>query len=422
MTEMNLRGIDTLGARDAGVDPDGLRRAFALLAAWIEEGVLPGAAALVTRGGKVAGEAYLGLARRSDGTPVTSDTIWSLASVTKPFTATAVMLLVERGAIALDEPLFQLLPEFLQAPETPFDRRRVTLRHVLAHCSGLPGFSPDNLALRQAHRPLEDFVRSFGQQPLFFAPASAHLYSNPGILLAAEVVGRAVSGALGVAVEAPRVGHYHGFVHEEILAPLGMAASSLVPPAAWDERIARVEQTGQEGQDWEVANSAYYRSLGIPWGGLYSRPRDLARFVDLFLPTAAGRPRVGLAASTGAASPRLVSAATAAAMISVQFAPPEAPADVAPGLRESVPGDTPAPAVAWGIGWGIKGEERAWPSGDLSSPATYGHRGASGTMVWADPKSDVACILLTNRTLASGWTTERPRLTLFSNAVLASVR
>ncbi len=327
MTGAPTRGVGVDGARAVGIDPDGLRRAFGLLEDWIAAGVLPGAAAVVARGGRIAGEAYLGLTTRSTQRPVDSDTIWALASVTKPFTATAVMLLVERGRFSLDEPLAHLLPEFEGGPLTPFDRRQVTLRHALAHCSGLPGFSEDNTRLRQAHRPLEDFVISFGRQPLLFAPATAHYYSNPGILMAAEVVGRALAGTLGQTVARPAVGRYHAFVHERILAPLGMAWSSLLPPADWNERIAWVEETGQEGQDWEMANSAYYRGLGIPWGGLFSRPRELIRFVDLFLSSAGGRGRIGLTPSTEP-GPRIVSPATAAAMTTVQFAPPDAPADL----------------------------------------------------------------------------------------------
>jgi beta-lactamase class C len=417
MAETATRGVALDEARAAGVDPDGLRRAFDLLADWVEEGVLPGAAALVARGGRIAGEAYLGLADRASSRPVDSDTIFSLASVTKPFTATAVMLLVERGLVGLDEPLVALLPEFAEAPATPFDRGAATLRHALAHCSGLPGFSPDNLALRQAHRPLEDFVRSFGRQPLLFAPGAAHYYSNPGILMAAEVVGRALDGTLGRPVDQPAVGRYHGFVHEQILRPLGMASSSLLPDAAWNERIAIVEDTGQAGKDWEAANSAYYRGLGIPWGGLFSRPLDLVRFVDLFLPGAGGRQRIGVASD----GPRIVSPATAAAMRTTQFAPPDAAADLAPELRDSPPAARPRPRMAWGIGWQVKDDKRGHPSGDLTSPETYSHLGATGTMVWADPRTEVACVLLTNRTLASGWPAERPRQSLFSNAVMAAV-
>lgn len=409
------------GARAAGFDPDRLQDAFRLLTTWVEAGVLPGATAVVARGGRVAGEAYVGLAHQARRQPVDDQTIWSLASVTKPFTATAVMLLVERGLLSLDEPLHRLLPEFLDAPVTAFDRRAVTLRHVLAHCSGLPGFSEDNLALRQAHRSLEDFVRSFGRQPLLFAPGTAHYYSNPGILMAAEAVGRALDRTLGEAVATPAVRRLHAFVTEQILQPLGMTNSSMLPPPEWSERIAWVERTGQEGLDWEGANSTYYRSLGIPWGGMFSRPQELIRFVDLFLPAAGGRQRIDAAPSSHERV-RLVSAATAQAMTTAQFAPPDAPSDLAPELRDSAALAIPRPAVSWGIGWEVKGAQRPHRSGELTSPATFGHAGATGTMVWADPTVDVACVLLTNRTLVSGWTSKRPRQGLFSNAVLAAVR
>jgi CubicO group peptidase (beta-lactamase class C family) len=330
-----------------------------------------------------------------------------------------VVLLVQDGRLSLDEPLAGLIPEFLDAPDTPFDRRAVTLRHVLSHCSGLPGFSPDNTELRRGHRPLEAFVASFGRQPLLFAPGTAHYYSNPGIVLAAEAVGRALAGTLGQPTDPAQVGRYHPFVHERLLAPLGMTWSSLLPPPSWDDRIAWVESTGQEGQDWEAANSRYYRSLGIPWGGLFSRPRELARFVDLFLPGAGGEPRLG---SADGARIRL-SRASLRAMTTVQFAPPDAPADLAPELRDSAARTPPLPAVEWGIGWTIKGTKRPHFSGELASPHTYGHLGATGTMVWADPRDDVTCVLLTNRALGTGWASgTRPRQALFSNAVVGAVR
>jgi beta-lactamase class C len=421
VSEGPVRGVVVDGAREAGFDPHLLRRAFGLVEKWVGQDILPGAAALVARGGRIAGEAYLGLANRAGQRPADAETIWGLASITKPFTATAVMLMVERGLCSLDEPLADLLPEFLDGPATPFDRRAVTLRHLLAHTSGLPGVSADNFALRRAHEPLEAFVASFARQPLLFAPGTLHYYSNCGILMAAEVVGRALAGTLRQPVATPAVGQYHPFVQQHILAPLGMASSSLRPSAEWAERIAWVAGTGQEGEDWEMANSAYYRSLGIPWGGLFSRPRDLARFVDCFLPTAAGRQRIG---HTDALMPgaRLVSAATARAMTTVQFAPPDAPADLAPELRDGSVPPTLRPAISWGIGWEIKGTKRPHPSGELTSAATYSHLGSTGTMAWADPATDIVCILLTNRTLASGWTgtDERPRQALFSNAVMAA--
>lgn len=419
MSASPATGIILDTAREAGFSPDGLRRAFALLDDWIGAGVLPGAAALVARGGRVAGEAYLGLADRAGGRAVDAGTIWGLASITKPVTATAVMLIVERGLIALDQPLGDLLPEFLAGQTPAFDGRAVTVRHLIAHCSGLPGFSPDNLDLRRGHRPLGDFVRSFLRQPLLFAPGALHYYSNVAICLAAEVVGRALAGTLGREGAPLAIDRYHDFVHEAILAPLGMASSSLRPPAAWDGQIARVEDTGQEGTDWEMANSAYYRGLGIPWGGLFSRPRDLIRFVDLFLPAAGGRRRLGNA--DGAADvPQVIAPATARAMTTIQFAPPDAPPALAPALRDGAPPEVVRPQVEWGLGWAIKGAKRGHESGDLTSPATYSHGGATGTIAWADPAADVACVLLTNRAMRSGWHTEGLRMARFGNAVLAA--
>ena len=416
MSDAILRGLQLDTARAAGLDPDALRRAFGLLEDWVADGVLPAAAAIVARGGQIAGEAYVGYAHPA-GRLANSDTIWGLASITKPVTATAVLLLVERGVVALDEPVYTLIPEFLDAPATPFDRRAVTLRHLLAHCSGLPGFPPDNLALRRAHQPLAAFVRAMLRQPLLFAPGALHYYSNCAIAIAAEVVGRALAGTLRQPVAVPAIDYYHPFVHETILAPLGMTSSALHPPDAWRDRVAWVHDTGQEGEDFEMTNSSYYRSLGIPWGGLFSRPRDLIRFVDLFLPAAAGRQRIGVAAP----GPRLVAPATAQTMTSVQFAPPDAPADLAPELRDGSPPEIIQPRVEWGLGWQVKGTKRAHDSGDLTSPATFGHAGATGTFAWADPQADLACVLLTNRARRSGWHTDQQRLARFNNAVRAAV-
>lgn len=428
-----MHGITVAGAASAGLDPDRLQEAFSLLERWTEDGTLPGAAALIARGGQIAGEAYLGLTAESGEEAVSDDTIWSLASITKPVTATAVMLLVERGLFALDEPLADLLPEFRHAPAVtvrpfqlhqgpagvpaiPFERRAATVRQALSHSSGLPGFSEDNLDLRRAGRPLADFIRSFARQPLLCAPGALHIYSNVAIGLAAEIVGRALEGTLGREVAQPAIDSYHTFVQGAILTPLGMVGSAIPAPPAWAARIAEVAGTGQEDTAWEMANSAYYRGLGIPWGGLFSRPRDLVRFVDLFLPAAGGVPRMA-----GATGTPLLSRPTVRAMTSVQAAPPDAPPDLAPELREGIPLIARA-AVEWGLGWEIKGAKRRHPSGDLTAPATFGHSGASGTYAWADPTADLVCVLLTNRASRSGWSDERPRQALFANAVMAALR
>ena len=421
MAAEGWRGTNLENARDCGFDPDRLWRAFGLLDGWIKDGVLPGAAALVARGGRIVGETYVGLANRTENRPVDSSTIWGLASITKPFTATAVMQLVEHGVLSLDEPAYRYLPDFLDAPETAFNRRHVTLRHLLTHSSGLPGFSEDNFDLRRARQPLSAFVQSFMRQPLFFAPGTAHIYSNPAILMAAEIVARAVSGKLGQSMTAPQIQSFLDHVRSQILEPLGMASSSMSPPDEWNDRRAWVEGTGQEGTDWEMANSAYYRGLSFPWGGLFSTPRDLGRFTDLFLPSAQGRPRVVGRPVVPVEPIQFLSPVTTAAMTAIQFAPPDAPAETARDLRDGSPRTPLLAAVEWGLGWEVKGTKRPNRTGELTSAATFSHAGATGTVVWADPETDVVCVFLTNRTLASGWTTEQPRQAMFSNAVMSAL-
>ncbi len=405
--------VDVAGAEAAGLDADALRRAFDLLAGWVGDGVVPGAAALVARHGRVAGTCYVGTADPHTNQPVDAATVFSLASITKPVTATAVMQGIERGWFALDEPVGALLPEFLVGPASgcdAADRTTVTVRHLLTHTSGLPGFSVANMRLRRRRALLADFVYSFQAAPLFFTPGTAHLYSNCGILLLAELVGRGNAGTLGQRGQPSAISHYHEHLHRQILDPLGMKAAWIpVPEAVWG-RVAQVADTGQEGTTYEVANSAYYRQLGIPWGGLFAATADLARFTSIFMPN-------GQQLADGN---RVLTAASRAAMTRIQVSVPPAAADAAPGLRDSG-AEAPWPRVEWGLGWEVKGRKTGHVSGDLTSPHTFSHIGVTGTLAWGDPVTGVMCILLTNRMQTSGWTTERPRRTLFSNAVMAAL-
>ncbi|MAG35638.1 MAG: hypothetical protein CL878_05255 [Dehalococcoidia bacterium] len=405
--------VDVAGAEAAGVDAGALRRAFGLLEGWVGDHVVPGAAALIARHGQVAGTCYAGTAEPRTNRPVDASTVFSLASITKPVTATAVMQCVERGWFALDEPIGILLPEFLNGPASgpnvP-ERATVTVRHLLTHTSGLPGFSAANMRLRRRQAPLEDFVSSFQGTPLFFAPGTAHLYSNCGILLLAELVGRGNAGTLGQRSESSAVSHYHKHVHQQILDPLEMASSWIpVPEEAWG-RVAHVADTSQEGTTYEAANSAYYRRLGIPWGGLFATAADLARFTSMFMP---GVHRL-------ADGNDVLAAASRDAMTRIQVSVPPASPDAARELRDSG-AVAPWPQVEWGLGWEVKGRKTGHVSGDLTSPQTFSHIGVTGTLAWGDPVTGVVCILLTNRMQTSGWTSERPRRALFSNAVTAAM-
>ena len=395
-----------------GFDVDRLQWALSLVARWVEDGLIPGAGVWVGRAGERVAEAYLGVADVASRHPVTRDTIWSVASVTKPLTAAVVMRAVQRGLLTLDEPIGRSVPEFLgqlnvlpEGQTQEYLRERVTLRHCLSHSSGLPGFGADNMTLRREGRPLEDFVASSAKAPLLFEPGTAHLYSNCGILMAAEAAGRVLGvgpSPVGTGIPAFRA------EFDALLADIGMRSGALLPSDSWAERIATVADTGQAGAPFEMANSSYYRSLGIPWGGLFTTPRDLGRWLRVFV---------------GAPSPlsRALSSGAVREMVSVQATGPDTHAHVPDGLRDGPTEPPRRDRVEWGLGWEIKGGKRAHPSGDFTSPRTISHLGASGTMVWLDPETGVQVVLLTNRTLASGWTRDHSRLGMFSNAIMGAL-
>ena len=116
------------------------------------------AAVLDVRRGKQSFERAFGQARGPE-------TVFIVASISKPMTATGVMLLADRGKLALSDPVRKFIPEFSSG-----DRELVTVRHLLTHTSGLPDMLPENIELRRRHAGLEDFVAGTCRTPLLFRP------------------------------------------------------------------------------------------------------------------------------------------------------------------------------------------------------------------------------------------------------------
>ena len=379
-----------------------LDSAVSMVAGWVDEGVIPGAALLVSRGGEVLVERYWGVADVNRKVTATANTLWSIASITKPVTAAAFMSCVDRGLLSLDAPLTDVLPEFARdGDERPW-RHDVTARHLLTHTSGLAGFSRDNLALRKRHAPVDDFIASFMDEDVHFQPGRWHLYSSVGLGLIAECVGRVAGGAEARAMEA------YWKLALGLLHDLGIDDAVFLPDEDQQQRIAWVESTGQEGLDWEIGNSKYFRSLGFPWGGLYVRARDVLTFVSAFLP---GKDSNAL------------SRAGRTAMISRQVAAPDAPASVAPAQRDVTwdPTRPPRARVPWGLGWEVRGGETSDYMGDQSHPTAFGHYGASGSIAWADPEEGLAVVLLTNRAWQSWWPVQERRTARLANEIMAAL-
>jgi CubicO group peptidase (beta-lactamase class C family) len=355
----------------AGVSQSQLERAAGLIQTEVESGRVGAAALLVARHGRVVLHRGFGRLSPAPGAPpVSPDSVFLLASITKPVTACSLMLLVERGLVSLGDPVNKYLPGF-----TGGERDKVQVRDLLRHTSGLPDMLPENIELRRAHAPLSEFVRRTYVTPLLFSPQSEFRYQSMGILLAAEIVER-LSGM-----------KLRDFEKKEIFDLLGMKDSSLgLGGRQISDLVSCATTPGADPTDDERfgANSLYWRDMGHPWGGMHSSTTDIAVLLQTFLDGGVY------------AGKRVFSPATVSLMTSDQNAELRAP---------------------WGLGWAL-GRSHAWNAfGDLVSGRTFGHAGATGTMAWADPETKLLCVILTNRAYSVD---DGRLLRLVSNAVAAS--
>src|SRR5262249_22302467 len=155
-----------------------LKRAHDLLRQWTADGKVLGAGLCVGRRGRVVEPAFFGKHAPEPGAPaLRHDALFLVASITKPVTATAVMLLVERGEPAREDRVVPILPAFKGRGKAD-----VQVRHLLTHTSGLPDMVKDNEALRKPHKPLSAFVEAACKEPLLFPPGTRVSYQSAGIL------------------------------------------------------------------------------------------------------------------------------------------------------------------------------------------------------------------------------------------------
>lgn len=344
---------------------------------WVREGVVPGVAVAVARHGELIGEFYAGKQAAGAGRPVDATTLYPIASLTKPFTAAAMMRLVERGQVSLDEPVRRVVPAF-----SGTDKREVTVRDLLCHTSGLPKDNPAEDALWACEADFATIAASAADLPLERLPGERVAYSNAAYWI------------LGAAIETVAGASFAAFLHGEVLTRWGLAETFLVPPPAVEERIAR--RYGKA----RIMNRPYGRSLGSPAGGLFATARDLLRFAGIFL---ADRVRPD--------GWRVLSTASVHSMTT----------DQTNGLPGGIDGFRTWPNCPWGLGWEVKGDKLNHWTGDLTSPRTIAHVGQSGTLLWADPTTGIACAVLANRDLYTWWSVTPARWARLCNAIVAAV-
>jgi CubicO group peptidase (beta-lactamase class C family) len=367
-----------------------LARMHAALRRHVESGQIPGLVALVDQRGREHVET-IGTMAFDSNVPVRRDTIFRLASTTKPITAAGAMILVEECKLRLDDPVDEWLPELthrrvLRTIESPLDdtvsaRRPITLRDLLTFRAGygevlfLSPTCPYQKALSEARLPLsewpfagtpDEFMKRLGGLPLVHQPGERWLYHMSG-----EILGVLIARVSGKSLGA--------FLHERIFEPLGMTDTGFQVPEAKLDRLPTCYATDMvtgklvvldEARGGYAARPAAFESGA---GGLVSTVDDLLAF---------GRMMLVHGAHSGE---RILSRPAIELMTMDQLTPDQKAGS--PFFENFWD------AHGWGLGMGIITARQ-----DLADvPGRFGWDGAFGTSWWVDPKEELVGVFMTQR-------------------------
>jgi uncharacterized protein YbbC (DUF1343 family)/CubicO group peptidase (beta-lactamase class C family) len=319
------------------------------VAASIADNKLPGCVVTIGRRDRVLFQKAYGMRQVDpDRKVMTVDTVFDLASLTKPLaTATSIMVLVDRGLVALDEPVLRYLPEFWQR-----DKRGITVRQLLTHVSGFPS----ETIYEDYKHGRTDALRRLANTALTTAPGSRFVYSDIGYLILEDVVTR-VSGK-DIAT----------FASDNVFRPLGMIDTGYLPGPALRPRIAPTEYRDGALIAGDVHDPRAHLLGGVAGhAGLFSTANDLVRYAQMIL---------GEGEIAGA---RVLSRRTVRTML--------APHDIPGGVRA--------------LGWDVQ-TNFSVNKGDTLSRRAVGHGGYTGTALWIDPELDLFVLFLSNRVHPDG--------------------
>lgn len=339
---------------------------------FIKDGQLSGAVTLLWKDGTTVSHEAVGFQDLETQTPMQKDSLFWIASMTKPITALGIMMLMDEGKLSIDDPVEKHLPEFkgqrLLKEKTDAQTvlikpaRPITIKDLLTHTSGLVGNSPldgdaiDVLTLKEA-------VITYALSPLQFEPGSKWSYCNPGI------------NTLGRIIEVISGDEYARFLEKRLFKPLRMKNTTFWPSKGDLKKLATSYKPTADGKGLEVAPIKYLtppfsnkKRTPLAAGGLFSTAEDLLKLYQMVL-------------NNGEVDrKRYVSAESLALM------------------TQNHTGDLKA-GFTDGMGMGLGFQIVVTPTGATAtlSPGTYGHGGAHGTQGWIDPVKKTIHILLIQR-------------------------
>lgn len=325
----------------------------AALQPYVSSNWLAGAVTVVVGPEGIISHDVVGYADVAAKKPMKKDSFFWIASMTKPFTGVALMMLVDEGKVALDDPVSKYIPQMdkLWVVERKDDNsmtlkrqvRPITIRQLMCHTSGLPFLTPvlnDDLS----SLPLDQAALSFTMNPLEFQPGEGYRYSNEGI----DTVGRVIEVASGIP--------YEKFMQTRIFDPLGMKDTTFFPTSRQLKRLAKSYAPNADKSGLVTTNIPFMRTpfdrsgrYPEPGGGLFSTGKDLAQFCQMLLNKGIYKGK------------HLLSEAAVAELTKIQ---------------------TGQPKQKYGLGFAV----------DQDGHGAFGHGGAQGTNMTIYPERQLALI------------------------------
>lgn len=328
------------------------------LRAHIHAGDLAGAVGLVMLDGKVVAHDAFGWSDLEQKTLMKRDTIFQVMSMTKPVTATAAMICIERGLINLDDPIEKFLPQFKDIQVKGEDgvlreaTSRPTVRQLMTHTSGLASDDPGGISDEEKARlPLSEYAKLLGTEPLRTEPGTTVRYSGVGFSTLAAIIEIASGRA------------FDEFVQAEIFKPLGMTETKFFLPVEMRSRLAQV-YTKDNGALVPFKHDRYREGAQFTngAGGLYSTASDMAKFIDAF--------RFGTKKTV--LSPNSIRLMTS--------------------LNTGNLMTDGSESRGYGLSWSIIRNPMA--QGTLRNLGSFGHTGAFGTEYWHDRDTGLSVVFM----------------------------
>lgn len=369
---------------EVGMSSDRIKHVENTMERWVKEGVSPAIVMLAARKGVIVSHKAFGVTGPEEGAaPVELNTLYPLASMTKPISATCIMILMERGLLDLNRPVQDYIPEF-----TGEGKEKVMIHHLLSHTSGLTREDTNSNIWDKKQRnvpvpPIEstsyptvhNYLWWGYDTPLRNPPGKVMSYCSFGYEMAGEIVRRLSGQSL------------EDFARENIFNPIGMNDTYYVVPDQMFSRVVRRKPGKKDSVDRFSTPDAMRSPFAR--GGAYSTVLDMAKFGQMYL-------NKGIFGNKQILSPVTVSEMTR---------------NQIPGVSATY-GDEEFEEACWGYGWNVRGHKKD-TCGTLRSATSINHGGNGGVSLWVDPVYETVAVYFS--------VDAKQNIDLYNNMVLASI-